>query len=248
MSYIPDPTVIGYGRSAIHANYHTNHVNFMKTYTTFAFALLIATAGFLLSPSVSSAAMITSQLSLNARGADVTSLQTFLATMPAIYPSGLVTGFYGPLTRQAVINFQNANGLDPVGRVGPLTMAKINAMMSGGVTGGADMMAPWISNVQVSSTTTNGSTASTTSLSWTTSENTRSRVYYNNGPISMTEMTVGGPLIGGTQISDSNYLTSHMMTIPMLQPNAMYNYIIEATDASGNVSITWPASFTSLSQ
>lgn len=58
-------------------------------------------------------------------GDKVTKLQTALATDISIYPEGLITGTFGPLTEQAVKRFQTKYGVDPVGQVGPLTKAKI---------------------------------------------------------------------------------------------------------------------------
>ncbi|MDP3799926.1 MAG: peptidoglycan-binding domain-containing protein, partial [bacterium] len=50
-----------------------------------------------------------------------------------IYPEGTVSGFYGPKTTAAVKKFQTKYGLNPVGRVGPATMAKLNEVLSGSV-------------------------------------------------------------------------------------------------------------------
>ncbi|MBI5470660.1 peptidoglycan-binding protein [Candidatus Kaiserbacteria bacterium] len=44
-------------------------------------------------------------------GPDVTLLQRFLARDPLIYPEGLVTGYYGNLTRAAVRRFQTAQAI-----------------------------------------------------------------------------------------------------------------------------------------
>jgi peptidoglycan hydrolase-like protein with peptidoglycan-binding domain/GH25 family lysozyme M1 (1,4-beta-N-acetylmuramidase) len=41
-------------------------------------------------------------------------------------------GFFGPLTRAAVVSFQQSHGLDPDGVVGPLTQGAINAALSNG--------------------------------------------------------------------------------------------------------------------
>ncbi|MFA6860370.1 MAG: spore cortex-lytic enzyme [Clostridia bacterium] len=48
------------------------------------------------------------------------------------YYNGPITGYYGPLTKAAVIWFQKNNGLNAIGYIGPLTLAKmgINANMS----------------------------------------------------------------------------------------------------------------------
>ena len=39
-------------------------------------------------------------------GDDVKALQTILAAQPDVYPEGLITGYYGPLTSKAVKNYQ----------------------------------------------------------------------------------------------------------------------------------------------
>lgn len=59
-------------------------------------------------------------------GDDVRLLQEALATDPAIYPEGLVTGYFGPLTAKAVRNFQKKANIEQVGQVGPQTRAKLN--------------------------------------------------------------------------------------------------------------------------
>lgn len=50
-------------------------------------------------------------------------IQTLLATDPLIYADGRVTGFFGPLTEDALKNLQARFGMDPVGVVGPETAA-----------------------------------------------------------------------------------------------------------------------------
>ena len=59
-------------------------------------------------------------------GDDVSTLQQFLAQDPELYPEGLITGYYGSLTTDAVRRFQTRYGLSQVGRVGPQTLAKLN--------------------------------------------------------------------------------------------------------------------------
>lgn len=69
-------------------------------------------------------------------GEDVELLQELLATDPAIYPEGLVTGFFGPLTESAVKRFQAKLKLEQVGIVGPQTLSKINEILAAaGITG-----------------------------------------------------------------------------------------------------------------
>lgn len=62
---------------------------------------------------------------------DVACLQEFLKMQGAdIYPEGLVTGFFGTLTRGAIVRFQKKYGIPATGFVGPLTRAKINQMIN----------------------------------------------------------------------------------------------------------------------
>jgi peptidoglycan hydrolase-like protein with peptidoglycan-binding domain len=73
------------------------------------------------------AVCFTSDLQLGMTSSDVTSLQTVLAKDPAIYPEGLTTGYFGPLTLAAVKKFQAANNIITTGYVGPLTRGALNA-------------------------------------------------------------------------------------------------------------------------
>ena len=62
---------------------------------------------------------------------EVTNLQTVLASDPALYPEGLVTGYFGSLTKKAVIKFQLKYGISPIGIVGPKTRGKLNELYGG---------------------------------------------------------------------------------------------------------------------
>lgn len=62
-------------------------------------------------------------------GDDVRKLQEFLKTLPDIYPEGLVTGFFGPLTERATRRFHERQGLGSAGSAGPQTIARINEIM-----------------------------------------------------------------------------------------------------------------------
>ena len=72
-------------------------------------------------------------LSSGAEGKDVTSLQRFLAIDSSVYPEGIVSGFFGPLTERAVKRFQVKYGIvssgspqtTGYGTVGPRTRALI---------------------------------------------------------------------------------------------------------------------------
>jgi Putative peptidoglycan binding domain len=65
-----------------------------------------------------------------ATGATVKELQQDLTTLGS--DPGKADGTFGPLTEQAVIAYQQSNGLSPDGIVGPKTVAKINAALAAG--------------------------------------------------------------------------------------------------------------------
>lgn len=69
-------------------------------------------------------------------GGEVSNLQRLLASDASVYPEGLITGFYGALTEQAVQRFQAKRGIvssgtpetTGYGAVGPKTRAALNAL------------------------------------------------------------------------------------------------------------------------
>ena len=178
-----------------------------------------------------------SQLSVGARGAEVTKLQTFLATDALLYPSGLVTGYFGPLTEQGVTNFQIRYGISAVGRVGPITLVKINEVIGqGGLSSGGDNRAPIIMSI------TTGVGANAATINWNTSENARSKVYYSTSPLSMMEAIPPAtePTISGSIVSDPNLKSAQSITLGSLSSNTTYYYVVMSTDQYGNVMMTMP--------
>ncbi len=182
-------------------------------------------------------AAIVSALDVGSRGAQVTELQEFLATNPMIYPQGLVTGYFGGLTQAAVVQFQAAFDISQVGRVGPITAAKINAIEASGL--GLDTTAPGISNLSVL-TTTNSAT-----VSWSTNESSRGQVFYDVSGIQSDEATGHAqlPYVSGTLVAANGFAFSQSVMIPNLQSNKVYFYIVRAIDQSGNVTMTLSNSF-----
>lgn len=77
-----------------------------------------------------SCSSLNSNLYIGLSSNNVTCLQEFLRSQgPAVYPEALVTGFFGNLTRSAVMRFQQAHGILTTGFVGVLTRAKINTLL-----------------------------------------------------------------------------------------------------------------------
>ncbi len=175
--------------------------------------------------SVAKADTLQRQLQIGMSGSDVSSLQSFLAQDENIYPQGLVTGYFGFLTKSAVSNFQDRNNILTVGRVGPITLSAINAQMTGGIGGSDDNSAPVIYPITVS-TGTNGAT-----LSWTTNGATLSRVMYGT---SWPFLYSTAPSVA----SANGFSSTANVTLSGLQPRSTYYYVVESVDGAGNVSWT----------
>ena len=85
-------------------------------------------AVFAQSMPVKPAPVITRTLIVGVRGDDVKLLQEYLAQDKAIYPEGLITGYFGKLTEAAVKRFQTKYNIESVGIVGPKTRAKLKEL------------------------------------------------------------------------------------------------------------------------
>lgn len=208
----------------------------MGTYAVmFCFAAVLS---LVFASRVQAYSLINSQLDMGERNVDVTSLQDFFAANPAIYPEGLVTGYFGTLTKASVLRFQSQYNLDQVGRVGPLTRDKINTLISAGGWVTVDVAGPAFYNVNQMV----GSNSRT--FSFNTTENKTARIVYYTNLLMFNEGDINsngfGP-IGGYSVASPNGMSStHTITLPNLQSNTVYYYTIIATDAAGNVSVFGP--------
>lgn len=209
-----------------------------KLYSSiFALALLVSVG---LSSHAYAYTTINSQLDLGESNADVTSLQTFFADNVTIYPERRVTGYFGGLTKAAVMRFQALYGFDQVGRVGPVTRDKINTIInSGGWTmSTTDTSGPAFSNIYQSQT------SASLSFNFNTDEVTTARIVYSTNPLMFNEGDINSlgfsPIGGLSTYSTSGSNRSHSVTLTNLQPNTFYYYTIIATDATGNVSVWGP--------
>lgn len=94
-------------------------------------------------------------LQVGSRGADVTALQQMIGISPA-------TGYFGALTKAAVVKFQKDNGINATGYVGPMTRSALNKV--GGTTtttttGGTTTVVPAGSTMAVSLSATSPASA-----------------------------------------------------------------------------------------
>lgn len=196
-------------------------------------------------------AAITMQLDLGDSNSEVTELQTYLSTNATIYPSGLVTGYFGQLTKAGVERFQATQGIvsqgtpatTGYGRVGPQTMARINSLMAGGYVPPSQVSwdtAPSFSNLNIQKSDNSAT------ISWSTNEPTQGQVYYNDSPLGLTEAT--GPrqqpaVTGASVIDNGGLQTSHSLTLQNLKSDTTYYYLVRGIDNVGNMSMVWPSTF-----
>lgn len=76
--------------------------------------------------------MYNEDLSFGSRGDRVVRLQTLLEEKGyLVIPAGVTKGYFGPLTKAAVMKYQAALGVKSTGYYGPLTRAAINVMTQG---------------------------------------------------------------------------------------------------------------------
>lgn len=212
------------------------------------FAIVSTLASLTIATQVFAYNTINTQLDLGESNVDVTSLQTFFKDNSSIYPEGLVTGYFGSLSRSAVQRYQTSKGIvssgsaatTGYGRVGPSTRDSINELINSGgwLNVSSDMSGPSIFNL----TKTTGS--NTVSFYWSTDELASAKIFYNTSPVTMNEgdmNSVGfGATSGYTATNDMLARQSQQVTINNLYPNTQYYYVIVATDLKGNVSVWNP--------
>ncbi len=203
-----------------------------------AFAIIAIAAFFVLSFfTIAFAAPLERELQVGMSGSDVTLLQTFLAKDPSIYPQGIISGYYGYLTKSAVSNFQSRNGISAVGRVGPQTLPVLNAQMAGGVVNN-NRTAPTISAVAVIAE------KNSAFVNWNTNELAKGVVYYSTSPLTTYDNLSSVTISGNQVMTDSNMHAQQSVGISNLTASTTYYYSVYVTDQDGNVSLSWPASFT----
>ena len=71
----------------------------------------------------SASSVFTQSLEVGATNNDIERIQKLLATDKEIYGHGVISGFFGPKTEEAIKNLQTRYGLSPVGAIGPATKA-----------------------------------------------------------------------------------------------------------------------------
>lgn len=73
---------------------------------------------------VSANTPLTAHMGVGSTGTNVSNLQTFLASNSDIYPTGRVTGYYGPLTAAAVQQYQLSYGISMLDASGNVSVTQ----------------------------------------------------------------------------------------------------------------------------
>ncbi|MEK7576530.1 MAG: peptidoglycan-binding domain-containing protein [Patescibacteria group bacterium] len=89
-----------------------------------------STAGGLFIQSNSNGLALITLLREGDNGDNVRTLQIALSADASVYPEGLITGYFGPLTAKAVKRFQKKHNLENEGQVGEKTREKINKLLT----------------------------------------------------------------------------------------------------------------------
>jgi len=182
--------------------------------------------------------LFVSQMHVGDNNSQVRELQSFLATNPAIYSQGIVTGYFGGMTQVAVGQFQLNYNLATPGVVGPATLLKLNEVITAGY--GIDISAPVINNVNIQAGNSNAI------VNWTTDTSAQGKVFYSTSPLQEidAQLNFAAPYISGPSVqSDVNYKTSQSVSVNGLSSNTTYYYVIMSTDQAGNVSVTVEGNF-----
>jgi peptidoglycan hydrolase-like protein with peptidoglycan-binding domain len=218
-----------------------NKVVLIKIVGTLMLALAFMTGSYEAFAAIYPPISGTTTLRVGSRGTAVRELQAIMSANPAYYPSQEVDGSFGPKTRAGVVAFQAAYGLVADGIVGPITRSMLNNLAVGGTLGG-DVDAPIMSGLIISPS------RNSTAISFGTNEVAKLAVFYDVSPINWNNYndavpSLSVPNISGQQVLDNNFTMSKSVTLPSLNANSTYHYVIAVTDQTGNTTLTWPATF-----
>jgi len=167
-------------------------------------------------------------LSVGSRGADVSALQSWLVSSGFLtMPTGVPMGYFGSLTKAAVVAYQASVGLPSTGYVGPLTVAKLNA--AGGVvsvTPPASFVCPpgWTC-MAPTGTVTGGTTGGTSGITTPGAEGILS---VTQGPVSNSVLTAGqtkAPILDVRMQAQNSDIAVQRITVDLGSSTNVFNYV-----------------------
>ena len=188
-------------------------------------------------------------LGLGMSGGDVRDLQRFYSTDSAIYPHGLITGYYGPKTREATKRYQRENGLTPTGYVGHFTLLLLRGITIEKANGSANSSVSVAVYHQYLLTTSDAlsapvmtaevvrASAHSATFTWMTDKPAIARVYYSTSlPFAIRD----APSFTAT----GGLSTYQSVTVSGLPSNTTLSYMLESTGANGQESVNLEKLFT----
>jgi hypothetical protein len=124
-----------------------------------------------------------------------------------------------------------------IDQLGLTFLSKINSIISSGL--GLDIDAPITTN------TSTQMAANNAVINWSANESVHGQVFYDTNRVRIDDGTGNAqlPYVSGTAVQSNFVGSSQSVTIQNLQSNTTYYYVIMSTDASGNVTISLPATF-----
>jgi len=203
------------------------------------------TFGFAAVSSVFASYTFSNYLTVGSTGADVTALQSWLVSNSFLtMPAGVSMGYFGSLTKAAVIAYQASVGLPNTGFVGPLTVAKLNA------AGGSSMTmsscpagysctqnaptttftcpAGWTCTAPNGSATTGSSVTTTTSVGTITTPGAEGILSVTAGPISNSVLTAGqlkAPILDARLQAQDSDIAIQRVAVDLGTSTNIFNYV-----------------------
>ena len=206
----------------------------MKNKTINSLSIIATAIALVAVPFAASAATVSRNLAVGMSGADVSSLQTFLSHDDLYYPDGVVTGYFGPLTKAAVVNFQTYNNLPKTGQIDAATLPVLDAKMALDGNGGPKAIISGVGVVAIPNSAL---------IKFDTNEPAQGLVYFSTKPLAITEHWNSVDVVANMVATDKDFHTSQGIVIKNLQPKTTYYYMVSATDKYNNVSVSMPGVF-----
>ena len=198
------------------------------------------------------AATFSGYLSVGSSGSEVSALQSWLTSQGFLtIPAGVSMGYFGSLTKAAVVAYQTSVGLPSTGYVGPLTIAKLNAGATGStaMTTGSSFACPtgWTCTAPA---ITGGTTVTTTTGSTQTGITTpgvQGIISVTQGPVSTSVANAGQsnvPILDVRVQAQYSDVSVQSVQLDLGSSTSLYNFVYSSISlvnpATGAVLTTVP--------
>jgi len=209
-------------------------------------------------------------LYLGYQGADVSELQQFLKDL-GYFTHPVITGYFGPLTKEAVVRFQNNFNITPTGNIGPITASKIREISNTTESSTSEENNEENENsededneekerldygrskgVTVKAGGSGSNNKDTTppsvsSVSSGTPAATSVTITWNTNEAANSQVNYGTTSSYGSSASGSGFTTNHSVNITSLLGETTYHFQVVSVDSAGNASSSSDATFVTAS-